>query len=73
MSDFSVNGDMHQVKRVNKTEFFVYFALIFGLALLPHVVGWIFQTLRHARLPRLNPVTRALKDAQAVTPMIFRG
>lgn len=73
MSDFAVNADMHHVKRVNKIEFFTYFALIFGLALLPHVVGWLFQAIRHARLPRLNPVARALKDAQAVTPMIFRG
>jgi Na+(H+)/acetate symporter ActP len=73
MSDFSANGDMHHVKRVNKAEFFIYFALIFGLAVLPHVVGWVFQAARHARLPRLNPVARALKDAQAVTPMIFRG
>jgi hypothetical protein len=27
----------------------------------------------YASLPRLNPVMRAWKDAQAVTPMIFRG
>ena len=47
--------------------------LIFGLAVLPHVLGWLFQTVRHARLPRLGPVARALKDAQAITPMIFRG
>ncbi|GLS88809.1 hypothetical protein GCM10010873_37830 [Cypionkella aquatica] len=73
MSDYTANGDLHQVKRLNKTEFFIYFALIFSLAVLPHVVGWLLQTLRHAKLPRLGPVARALKDAQAVTPMIFRG
>ncbi|OYU37778.1 MAG: protein pufQ [Pseudorhodobacter sp. PARRP1] len=73
MSDYTANGDLHQVKRLNKTEFFIYFALIFSLALLPHVVGWLLQTARHAKLPRLGPVARALKDAQAVTPMIFRG
>ena len=73
MSDTTVSGELHHVKRVPKAEFFVYFALIFSLALLPHVVGWTYQTLRHAKLPRLSPVARAWKDAQAVTPMIFRG
>ncbi|MFC3181426.1 cytochrome PufQ [Cypionkella sinensis] len=73
MSDYTANGDLHQVKRLNKTEFFIYFALIFSLALLPHMVGWLLQTVRYAKLPRLGPVARALKDAQAVTPMIFRG
>lgn len=71
MSDYSAN--ISHVKMVNKAEFAVYFALIFSLAVLPHVVGWTFQALRYARLPRLGPVARALKDAQAVTPMIFRG
>ena len=73
MTDFSIKGDLHQVRRVNKGEYFVYFTLIFSLAVLPHAVGWLFQTVRHGRLPRLGPIGRALKDAQAVTPMIFRG
>jgi hypothetical protein len=71
MSDYSAN--IPHVKMVNKAEFAVYFALIFSLAVLPHVVGWAYQVLRHMRLPRLGPVARALRDAQAVTPMIFRG
>jgi hypothetical protein len=73
MSDFTANGDLHHVKRVNKAEYFIYFALIFSLAVLPHVLGWLFQVVRHAGLPRLGPVARALKDAEAITPMIFRG
>ncbi|MCF1710674.1 protein pufQ [Tabrizicola sp. J26] len=73
MSDYSTNRGLHHVERVNKTEFFVYFALIFALAILPHVVVWLYQLIRHARLPRLDPISRALKDAEAVTPMIFRG
>ena len=73
MSDYTANGDLHQVKRVNKTEFVIYFALIFSLAVLPHVVGWLLQAVRHSKFPRLGPVARALKDAEAVTPMIFRG
>ena len=30
MSDYSVNGQVHHAKRVNKVEFFIYFALIFS-------------------------------------------
>ena len=71
MSDYSAN--IHHVKMVNRAEYAIYFALIFSLAVLPHVAGWAYQVLRHMRLPRLGPVARALKDAQAVTPMIFRG
>ena len=73
MTDYSANGDLHQVKRVNRIEYFIYFSLILVLAVLPHTLGWLYQTLRHAALPRLSPLGRALKDAQAVTPMIFRG
>jgi hypothetical protein len=73
MSDYTANGEMHHVKRVPKAEFVIYFAIIFSLAVLPHVLGWTYQLLRHAKLPRNSPVVRAWKDAQAVTPMIFRG
>lgn len=73
MSIYTANVDLHHVKRVPKAEFIVYFAMIVCLALLPHVLGWIYQAIRHAALPRLSPVARAWKDAQAVTPMIFRG
>jgi hypothetical protein len=73
MSDHTANGGTHHVQRVPKAEFFIYYTLIFSLAVLPHVVGWLFQTIRHGKLPRLGPVGRAWKDAQAVTPMIFRG
>jgi PufQ cytochrome subunit len=73
MSDSAANGDLHHAKRENSAEYFFYFALILSLAVLPHVVGWLFQVVRRGALPRLGPVARALKDAQAVTPMIFRG
>ncbi len=73
MSDYTANGELHHVKRVPKAEFVIYFGLILGLAIGPHVIGWTYQTIRHAKLPRLSPLARAWKDAQAVTPMIFRG
>ena len=73
MSDYTANGDLQHVQRVPRAEFFVYFALIFALALLPHAIGWTASVIRWGRLPKFGPVARAWKDAQAVTPMIFRG
>lgn len=72
MSDSTANIGSHHMKRVPRAEFFVYFTLIFALAVVPHVVGWTVQVLRHMALPRLSPVARAWKDAAAITPMIFR-
>ena len=73
MSDTAIHGPLHLATRVPRAEFAIYFSMIVALALLPHLVGWTYQTIRHARLPRLSPLARAWKDAQAVTPMIFRG
>ncbi len=73
MSDFTANADLSKVKRLNRVEYFVYFALLFSVAILPHLVGWLYQVARHGKLPKLGPITRALKDARAVVPMIFCG
>ena len=66
-------GDVHHAARVPKAEFVVYFSLIFVFGLLPQTLGWLYQTARHARLPATGPVARAWRDAQAITPQIFRG
>ena len=73
MSDYTSGGAMHHVKKAPKAEFFVYFVLIFTLGLLPQTLGWLYQTARHGKLPALGPVTRAWRDARAITPMIFCG
>jgi hypothetical protein len=73
MSDTISDGAMHHVKKAPKAEFFVYFALIFALGLLPQTLGWLYRTARHARLPAQGPIMRAWTDAQAITPQIFRG
>jgi hypothetical protein len=73
MSDFSASGDLSGVKRVGRTEFGIYFALIFTLALGLHMVRWPFAVLRHLALPKDGPLACAHKDARAITPMIFRG
>ncbi len=73
MSDSAANGNLHHARREKGAEYYVYFALIVVLGLVPHMVGWLYQVIRHAKLPRLGPLARVLKDAQALTPMIFRG
>jgi hypothetical protein len=73
MTDYSINDDFQNVKRVNRVEFFVYFALIYTFAIFFHLIAWPLQALRYGRLPRLSPLARAHHDASAVTPMIFRG
>ena len=43
MSDQTAGGVPHHGPRVPKAEFLVYFALIFVLAVLPHVVAGCFR------------------------------
>lgn len=73
MSDFSSSFDLSGVKRVGRSEFALYFALIFTLALGLHLVRWPISALRHLSLPKSGPIACAHKDARAITPMIFRG
>jgi hypothetical protein len=73
MSDFSASGDLSGVKRVGRVEFSLYFTLILTLALGLHLVRWPVAALRAMRLPKTGPLACAIKDARAITPMIFRG
>lgn len=73
MSDFTASGDLSGVKRVSTFEFSLYFSMIFTLALGLHLVRWPFAALRALRLPKDSPLACAIKDARAITPMIFRG
>jgi len=72
MSDQSVNG-LHHAPRVNRAEFKVYFALILMIAVPVQLIAWTGEAVIRAKTPRLDPLTRAWKDATAITPMIFRG
>jgi hypothetical protein len=73
MSDFSASGDLSGVKRVGTFEFSLYFSMIFTLALGLHLIRYPFVALRDLRLPKTGPLACAIKDARAITPMIFRG
>ena len=73
MSDQTAGGMPQHGHRVPKAEFFVYFALIFVLALPVQMVAWLGSLLWTLHMPHSGPVRRAWGDAVSITPMIFRG
>lgn len=59
-------------KRTPRAEYATYFALILILALPVQGLAWLAQSLRHMTLPAEGPLARALRDAEEITPSIFR-
>ncbi len=76
MADYSVDAPMHagtQSRRSGapRTEFAVYFAIIF-LATLPlATLTWALTAIRGMSLPEKGPMARAWSQARIITPMIF--
>jgi len=54
-----------------RTEFYVYFALIFMATLPLSCLTWALSAVRQMRLPAKGPVARAWSQARIITPMIF--
>ncbi len=67
-------SDIHVVARAHKpprTEFHVYFAIIF-LATLPLAcLTWALSAVKSGSLTDKGPVARAWSQARIITPMIF--
>lgn len=59
-------------KRTPKAEYATYFVLILILALPVQCLVWLASTLKHMTLPAESPLARALRDAEEITPSIFR-
>lgn len=59
-------------KRTPKAEYATYFVLILILALPVQCLVWLARALRHMTLPAEGPLARALRDAEEITPSIFR-
>lgn len=59
--------------RAPRTEFYVYFGMIFVGALSYACVAWVASTVAKRKLPPKNPISRAWADAGAITPSIFRA
>ncbi|MES2915643.1 MAG: cytochrome PufQ [Pseudomonadota bacterium] len=59
-------------KRTPKAEYATYFMLILILALPVQSLVWLGSLIRHQRMPDAGPLARALRDAEEITPSIFR-
>jgi hypothetical protein len=58
--------------RTPRAEFYVYFALIFLIAVPVATLAWAFALIRDRHLPVHGPMARAWREAGAITPAIFR-
>lgn len=58
--------------RSSRSEFYVYFALIFLVALPFALLAWGLRLVIDRRLPVQGPLARAIAEADAITPEIFR-
>ena len=54
-----------------RTEFMVYFAIIFAATLPLACLTWALAAIKGGRLPPKGPVARAWTQARIITPMIF--
>ena len=63
--------DAPRRKRAVKTEFMVYFAIIFAATLPLATLTWALAALRSRSFTGKGPVDRAGSQARIITPMIF--
>ncbi len=71
MADFTSNTPITTRARPLKTEFMIYFAIIF-LATLPlATITWALAAFRSGSLTDKGPIARAWTQARIITPMIF--
>jgi hypothetical protein len=54
-----------------RTEFMVYFAIIFIATLPLACITWALAALRSGTLTDKGPIARAWSQARIITPMIF--
>jgi hypothetical protein len=65
-------GGAHHAQRTPRAEFYLYFGLIFLIAIPFAAVAWLVQLAIERRLPVHGPLARAWKEAGSITPEIFR-
>ena len=54
-----------------RTEFMVYFAIIFAATLPLACLTWALAAIRSGTLTEKGPLARAWSQARIITPMIF--
>lgn len=75
MSDHTTNGGFDYEaparKPAPRTEFAIYFAIIFAACLPLACVAWALSLLKNGNFANKGPVSRAWSQAWIITPMIF--
>ncbi|NCO20675.1 MAG: protein pufQ [Rhodobacterales bacterium] len=73
MSDFTAQTTetMIRSRKAPRTEFYVYFALIFAATLPLACLTWGLSAARQMSLPSKGPIARAWGQARIITPAIF--
>ncbi|ETW12219.1 protein PufQ [Roseivivax marinus] len=71
MSDFT--SDMPRRRHAAKrgTEFFIYFSLIFVLAIPFATAFWLLEVFQKQTLNLHGPLARAWAEADRITPILF--
>lgn len=64
-------ADQVRTKYNEKTEFMVYFVIIFVATLPLAVLTWALAAIKSRSLTDRGPVARAWSQARIITPMIF--
>ncbi|WP_367278078.1 cytochrome PufQ [uncultured Roseobacter sp.] len=58
-------------RKTEKTEFMVYFAIIFVATLPLATLTWALSAIRSRSFTEKGPMARAWSQARIITPMIF--
>ncbi|MEO1733456.1 MAG: cytochrome PufQ [Pseudomonadota bacterium] len=71
MTDFTSDMATPRSAKPPRTEFMIYFAIIF-LATLPLAcLTWALAAIKSGSLTDKGPIARAMSQARIITPMIF--
>ncbi|CAM4104242.1 cytochrome PufQ [Palleronia rufa] len=73
MTDMTNQGAMvpERSRSGLKTEFAIYFAIIFAATVPLACLTWTLTLIRSGRVPARGPIARAWSQARIITPMIF--
>ena len=71
MADVTSNTPVVRSAKPPRTEFGIYFAIIFVAALPLATIAWALAAVRGGAMTNKGPVSRAWSQARIITPMIF--
>jgi len=71
MTDFTSDAPAVRPAKPPRTEFMVYFGIVFLAALPLAALTWALAALRTGSPTEKGPIARARSQARLITPMIF--